>query len=215
MAFCTATQIRQLTNLSTADISDADLTSIISYATYQINHDISTEVVRERIDYLDDTRQNKRDGSNTTYYVKNWKGKYIADRDDDGDVDTADISVVVVDTSTSPSTETTATVSSIDPELGRFVLSTAPDNADQVYVTYKWSYADTETPAPLVKMACILLSAAYAHGKINWGTAPSVQFGNTKIMRHMEAFDKFYKQYQRIVTQINNKMLSVSDAGGI
>lgn len=215
VAYATNTQVRILTNLSTSDISDGDLTSVISYAIYQLNHDISTEVVRERVDYIDATRQNKIDGSNTTYYIKNWEGKYIADLDDDGDIDISDVSVIKVDTSVSPNTETATTISTVTHNTGKIVLSSAPSSSNKLYITYKWSYADCSTPSPLVKMACVLLSAAYAHAKLNWGSSPSVSFGNTRILRHMDAFDKFYRQYLRIVNQINNKMAKMSEANGL
>jgi len=215
MVYCTNSQVRVLTNLSTSDISDGDLTSVITYATIQLNHDISTEVVREKIGSIDSTRKNDIDGSNKTFYVQNWEGKCIADADDDGAVEADDISVIDVNTSVDPNTETAATVSTITPASGKFVLTTAPTSGHDLYVTYKWSYADCVTPSPLVRMACIVLTAAYAHAKINWGSAPSISFGNTRILRHMDAFDKFYSQYKKLVMQINNKMSKISTSGGI
>ena len=211
MAYVTYTNVRTLTNLSVSDISDNDLTNIIAYATVQLNHDVTTEVIRERIDYIDSTRENKIDGLNTTYYVKNWEGKYISDRDDDGDVDTSDITVVKV---ASDGTESSVAVATITPNSGKFTVSSAVSSDYTMYVSYKWSYADTSTPGSLVEMACILLSAAYAHSKLNWGSSPSVSFGNTRILRHMDAFDKFYRQYLKIVNQINNKMAKMSEAAG-
>lgn len=210
MTYITATDVRVLTNLSVSDIDDTALGKIINYAVYQLNHDITAEVIREKIEYIDGYRENDIDGSNTTFFVKNWEGKYIADRDNDGDVDISDIEVFEVDESAD--TETSMTVSSITHNKGKFVLSTAPVTGKYYYITYKWSYVDTSTPSPLVKMACVLLSAAWAHAKINWGTAPSVSFGNTRILRHMESFDKFYRQYQRIVNQINNKAIEMREA---
>ena len=212
MAYCTFTDVRVLTNLAIADISDADLTSIITYATYQLNHDISTEVVRERIEYIDNTRENDRDGVNTTYYVKNWEGKYLADRNDDGTVTVADIEVVKV---ASDGTESSVTVSTITHDQGKFVISSAVSSDYDLYVTYKWSYVNCSTPSPLVKMACVVLTAAWAYGKINFGKAPQASFGNIRFYRHMEAFDKFYKQYQRIIDQINNKMSDMVEADDV
>ncbi len=123
MAFTTTAKVRLISNIVIADVSDADVASLITEATALLNGDLNTRIVRERIDFLDNTRENEINGTNTTYYVKNWRDKFIGDSDDDGDVDTSDITVYQV---TSAGTETTLTVSSITPNDGKFVLDSAP-----------------------------------------------------------------------------------------
>lgn len=209
MAYAVFGDIRVLTNLTIADIADADLTSLITYSTYQLNKDISTEVIRERIEYIDNTRENDIDGTNTTFYIKNWEGKFIADRNDDGAVSTSDIEVVKVATD---GTESSVALSSIDASKGKFIVSSAPGSDYTLYVTYNWSYADCATPAPIVKMACVLLTIAWAQMKLNVGKAPQASFGNVKFFRHMSAFEKYYKEYQRIVDKINNRMADMAES---
>jgi len=203
MAYTTIDKVRLLTNLTTSDISDEDATSIIAEATKELNRLINVRVVREKIDYIDETRENNIDGSNTTYYVRNWKGKYIADMDNDGDVDASDITVYAV---ASDGTESTATVSSITSDEGKFVLSTAYSSDYELYVTYEWCWRDPSTPDPLIELACTLLAAAYCYAKVNIGMAPQIAFGNTRIYRHIDSFDHYYTRFLKIVSLINTEM---------
>lgn len=203
MAYAIYTDVNLLTNLTNSDVVNADVTSIIAEATKELNRMINVREVREKIDYIDNTRENKIDGSNTTYYVKNWKGKFLADANNDGSVSTSDITVYAV---TSTGTETTATVSSVDASLGKFVLSTAYSSDYKLYITYEWCYRNPATPDPLIKLACTLLSAAYCYAKVNVGMAPQVSFGNTRIYRHIDSFDHYYKRFLQVVSQINQEM---------
>jgi len=212
MAYTNTTQVRLICNLTTDDISDADLTSLISQSTYQLNADVNNSVTREQILPIDDTRENKIDGSNTVFYLrgdtwfgsasKTWYGKHIADSDNDGDVDTDDITVYQVE---SDGTETTLTVSSIDEDLGKFTLSSAPSSGVRLYVTYQWCNEDEETPSKLIELACTYLTAALAFEKINRGLSPNQAFGNVRLVRDMNAGNYFYQQYRNIVDKINSK----------
>jgi len=210
MAYTTVNKVRLLTNLSTSDISDEDVTNLIAEATKELNRLINVKVVREEVLYIDEYRQNKIDGNNTTYYVKNWKGKYLADMDNDGDVDTDDIEVIIADPTND--TETSATVSSISASEGKFVLSSAPSSGKRLYITYEWCYRDPSTPDPLIELACTLLTAAYCYAKINIGRAPQVAFGNTRIYRHIDSFDHYYQRFLKVVAQINNRMSDYKEA---
>lgn len=209
MVYIVYGDVNNLTNLTSSDISNADLTTLISYATCKVNADIGINVIREPVGYIDSTRENSIDSSNTAFYVQNWKGKYIIDLDDDGDVDTSDITVYQVD---SDGTETELTVSSITHNEGKFVLSSAPSPGVSLYVTYRWSYADCSTPETLVKLACIYLTSALAYEKINAGKSPQVVFGNTRFLRHMEASNVYYRKYIECVNQINRRFIAIKES---
>lgn len=209
MAFTTTAKVRLITNIVIADISDADVTSIITEATTQLNSDINTKIIRERIESIDLTRENKINGSNTTYYIKNWKDKYIGDLDNDGDVDTSDIIVYQV---ASDGTETTLTVSSIDADDGKFVLSSAPASGVRLYVTYVYALADVATPGADINLACALLTAAYCYEKINRGMSPQQVYGNVRFMRDMRAGNDYFKRYESQVSKINGEMGDYEEA---
>jgi hypothetical protein len=200
--YCTTDDVRNMTNIDTGDLTNSEITALISSCIKQVNKDLNTVVTRESIDYIDSTRENDIDGSNTTYYVKNWKGKYIGDKDDDGDVDTSDITVYQV---TSDGTETTLNVSTITPNSGYFVLSSAPSSGVNLYVDYEWAYVSESTPDPLVVLATTLLASSYAYAKLNIGRAVSASFGDTRFLRHMESWKEYYDRYRTIVNQINER----------
>lgn len=209
MTYTTTSKVRLISNLTTTDITDADVTSLIAESTKELNRMINVKETRENVYYIDSTRKNKIDGVNTTYYVQNWKGKYFADGDDDGDVDTDDITVYIID---SDGTESVATVSSIDVGDSYFVLSTAPIPGQRIEVSYEWCYKNPSTPDKLIELACTYLTVAYCYAKINFGRAPQVSFGNKRIYRHMEAFDLYYRRFLDMVNLINQNMYEVEDS---
>ena len=209
MVYCTASEIRLITNLTTSDISDADLTNLIIEATKYLNSKINVPVVREEIFYIDETRENKIDGLTTKYYIQNWFEKYLADSDFDGDVDASDLTVYAVD---SNGTETEATISSIDTSEKSFTLSTAYTSGYRLYVSYEWCYRNPATPDALIALACKFITASLAYAKINIGRAPSLSFGNQRIMRHMDSFRIYMEKAEEIIEEINYKGANLKQA---
>jgi len=208
MAYTTKEQVMRITNITASDISNTDLDNLITDATAQLNSDINTRVVREYVEYLDSTRENDINGSNTTYYVKNWKDKYIGDMNDDGSVDENDIKVYLV---ASDGTETEATVSSVTSDEGKFVLSSAPSSV-KIYVTYEWCFDDPSTPSKRIALACAFLTAAYCYAKINWGMSPEQAWGNTRFRRDMQSSNRWYQKYEAEISKINAEMGDYAEA---
>ena len=208
MAICTSTDLYLLTNLTISDVSSTDATSIIEHATVELNRLINTKITRELVNYIDSTRENKIDSSNTTYYVRNWK-KYLADMDNDGDVDTDDIKVYQVD---SNGDETELTVSSITHDEGKFVLSSAPTTGVRLYVSYEYALKDVSTPDNIVKLACTFLTASYCYGKLNIGRSPKTKFGNRSLERDMNSPEYYRNLAHSLIQNINDSMYSSSDS---
>lgn len=199
MAYTTTANLRLLTNLVVADIADADVTSLITQATYQLNSDINILVKREKVDTLDNTRQNEINGTNTVYYVRNWR-HYLGDMDNDGGIDTGDATVYQV---AADGTETTLTVSAIDSDDGKITLDSAPASGVTLYITYVWCYKDPDTPDKLIELACTNLTAAYAWEKINRGLSPQQVYGNVRLMKDRAASNEYYQRYKELVDKIN------------
>ena len=201
MAYCTTSDVRAICGLTTTDISDADLTTLITMATYQLNADINIKSNREKVEYIDSTRKNDLDSSTTKFYVKKWKDYCIGDLDNDGSVSLSDILAYLVDGS---GTETTATVSSIDPDNGNFTLSSAPSADYHLYVTYVYSTRSEYEPDPLIKLACAKLASAYAMTRLDATKFSSYSIGKMRIARITDGFKRLYTEYKQIISQIKS-----------
>lgn len=201
IGYCSLNDIRHISHLSTTDISDTEMYEILKLSMAQLNADINTEIIREPVFYIDNTRKNLINNSNTDYYVKNWK-KYIGDRDDDGDVDSSDVIVYQV---ASDGTETELTVSSVDANNGKITLETAPASSVRLYVTYNYTPVSVSDPHQLVKLACAYLTSYRCYNFKDFGTAGDVKFGTfaVKKARGKEStVEKLDSQYQKIIRQI-------------
>ena len=202
MVWTTSTSVRLVTGLTSSDIGDTDLDSLISSAQKEVLLQTNINITRELVKYLDETRENLIDESNTTYYVSNWKGTYLSDRDFDLDVDVDDVEVFSVD---SDGTETSLTISSITYNEGKIVLSSAPNNVD-LYITYTYNYFDPVTPNPLLKLATEYLAGAYAYMRIDSKNKKNVKFGNTSITNFNQGESTYYflfNKYLDIIRQLN------------
>ncbi len=203
MAYCTYTDVRLVSGLTTNEIADADITSLIAYATTQFNAEVNIRIDRERVEYLDTTRQNKIDSSNTTYYVKNWNGWYLGDLNDDGSISVSDAKFYYVATD---GTETEKTISSITHDTGKIVLSAAPATSGTGFITYSKAPIDLSTPNNLVKKAMSELTAALAFTKTDAKKLKNFRVGKIAITTQSEGFKTMYEQYRRTLELIQNRM---------
>ena len=201
-AYCTPDDVRMLTNIKATDLTDTQLANLINYAGTQLNADMNVYYEKERINYIDEVKENEIDGINTTFYTENYP---IGDGNDDFQVTTSDITVYQVD---SDNVETELTVSSLDAAKGKWVLPTAPTADKKLYVTYNSVNRRVDTPDPLVKMACVMLTAAWAYSKLNIGKATRFRMGNLTVFRDMESGHKYYLEYVRILTSVNDRTVS-------
>jgi len=206
MAYCTADDVRAIAPLTTSDISDVDLAPLITYATAILNAEILQYHEDERIEYINDEKENKIDGSNTTFYTKNWP---IADSDNDGDVDTDDIYVYELD---SEGNRTDLTVSSITPKHGKFVLSSAPESSKRLYVTYYSSEIDAYTPHNLIKKACCELVAALAFTKIQAKDLPKLNVGGLSVS-FPKSYELYMKKYRETLNDIRKEIIQEEKYG--
>ena len=191
-----------MTNISSSDISAADVNSIISQATIQLNSDINTTIKREFVRPINQTRENKIDSSNTIFYTQNWNGVFLGDMDNDGDVDISDVIVRQVTTTGTESILTIA-ASGVDDDDCKITLSAAPASGVRLYIDYAYSYVREGTADNLVKLACTYLTAAMCYAKINIGMAPDQSFGSSRLTRDMQSYNHYMQRYQDIVKQIH------------
>jgi hypothetical protein len=200
--YCTVEDLRDMSNLTSSDITDANLARFISLAGQQLNNDTSVYIEDERVTFVDKFKSNTIDGSNLTFYTNAWP---IGDYDNNFTVNLLDLFVDLVDNSTNPATRTPQTLTSITPETGQFVLSSAPGPAYELLVTYR--YCQIPVTHPLMRQACMFLTAAWAYQKINIGKAPQFKIGNVSMKRDMDSFKYYYNKYKDMLLEINNRSM--------
>ena len=209
MAYVTAAEVRIFTNLTTSEVSDTDLTTFIGYSTATFNRDTQKRVIREKVEAVDNTRENKVDGSNVIYYIQNWEGHYLADSNDDGSVTTTDVHVYQV---ASDSTETELTVSAVDGSLCKITLSAAPSSGVTLYITY--NYCNIVSTHNLIKLAVAYLAGSYAQGKHDLGRPQSFSVGEIRMSfgtNLLSSSKSYVDAYTSIVSKINDGMVEMTE----
>ncbi|MBO8180788.1 MAG: hypothetical protein H0Z19_10000 [Archaeoglobus sp.] len=119
--------VRQLVGITSDDISDADLTAILSVAERIVMKELTSEVNRELAYPLTNDR--------LVYQTRRFP---IADRDLDGIVTSADIKVEAKNPIAGFDMWRELTVADIKPEDGLILLSEAPADNEQVYISYSY-----------------------------------------------------------------------------
>jgi len=196
--YCTVEDVRNITNLTTNDVTDSKLACLIEYCGQQLNSQINQYFEEEAISYISPEKSNNLSG--TTFYTKNFP---LGDTTGDSAVTVADIKVY---SHASDGTKTELAVSSIIANTGQFVLSAAPAaSIIGLTTTYNKSSLSVSDPHPLIRDACALLTASWAYTKINVGKAPRWRMGSTQIYRDMDSFNTYYTRYIRLLDQINNR----------
>lgn len=179
MAYTTIDLVREKTGYTSDEISDDEVTQIITEATSVINNEINTYIIREPVRFIDNSRQNKLDDSNTTFYVQKSIQYNFGDDNDDGELTITDIKVELED---SEGTITEATVSSIDVE-GSYVLSEAPDSTTvtKMYTTYKYTYYDITIPDKLIVLLGTYLASSYTALIVDSNLPSNTKLGNIAV----------------------------------
>ena len=130
MAWATIALMRLLSGLSTTDISDADATTLITYADLKTRQNVFAPLISQSCD-------GTIDGSNKVFQVTIYP---IADADASGTVDGSDITAYLIkNNSTTGFDESAATtVSTVNARDGIITLATAPTSttADSVVADY-------------------------------------------------------------------------------
>jgi len=198
--YCSVEDVRDISSISSSQLNDTEVAKLIIFASNQMNAEMQIYHEDEAIGYIDSTKENTIDGSNTTFYTKHYP---IGDLNNDYNIDENDIEVYQID---SDSVRTQLTVSSVTASTGKFVLSSAPNNVE-LEITYKKAQLNLDRPSlhPLVKTACALLASAWGFGKLNIGKAPRFKMGNQTIYRDTQAHREMLKRYNEILMGINDR----------
>ena len=208
MAYCTASEVFDLCGLTSSDVSSSKMLSIIRTATTRINADINLVIREERANFIDQYRQNKRNGTNTVFYVQDSYKYFLGDYDNDGDVDISDVEVWLYDPSAK--TKTSATISAVNWQQGKITLTSAPDSNNYVYITYARAPLDESTPHRLIKEACKALSASLAYMKIRAEDYQKLNLGDFAVTAYAggqtknSPFGIYAEAYDILIDKINS-----------
>lgn len=190
-------EVRLFSNVSSTDIQNAYITDLKKYAAIQLNHDIGIIYKDWSVGSISTEKQNDTDGSNTVFYVNEWP---LGDYDNDGEIGTGDVYAYSI---ASDGTRTEYTVSAInDASIGKFTLSTAPPSNQDLFFTWRYVPLDQTIPHPLIKQAILHLTNAYIQTRIEPANMQSWRVGKIAVTARTSAFDKFYSNYKRCITQI-------------
>jgi len=208
--YCTATDIRLLSSLTTSDVSNTNLTSLIEYATTTVNSDINIKHEDEKVRYISAERENNIDNANTTFYTQYYP---IGDKTNSG---TSDILDVVVYTINSSGDRTSYTISSIDDdELGKFTLTSTPSTSEVLYISYVSTPVEIDTPHHLVKLAVCYLTIALANTKIDADKFKSLKLGRLSTVKFDSDYSKFMTLYDKTIQRINNELVDIIEGDNL
>ena len=190
-------------DLDKSAINDPMLREMVEYAQVKVNHDIGTKIWLEPVVGIDNYRENKVDGSNKDYYVRNSWRWYLGDLNDDGELTIADVEVWLYDTANE--TRSLATVSTID-ERGKITLSTAPSSTYDLKITYIKCPVSIETPHYLVKKATAELAAAMAYSGVQAREYKRIAMPGLSVSVTPKASLMYKEKYESTITQILSRM---------
>lgn len=212
MAFAEIQTIRNITGISEDDYSDEVVSDFISMAQKEVLSKVQQLVIREQVLYIDGTRKNQIDGTNTTFYLSKWKGNFLGDMDYDGDIDINDLIVYSVD---NDGIETILTPSSIDSIKLSFSLSSAPMNVT-MYVTYTYSPFNLSCPDPFISQVTSYLASSYIDITDGGGGASeSVRIGNLSISQGATGAGILGNKYYQKYTELMRTLETISTGGAI
>lgn len=202
----TAANVRLLSDLGTADVSDSDVADLLAFAVIQFNHDTHTKWSDWRVIGIDNEKENKVDGSNVTFYVPQYP---IGDYNDDGTIGASDIKAYSL---TASGTRTTYTVSAItDDSIGKITMTSAPTANETLYLTWSSCPVELSTPHALAKVALIQLCNALMYTKLDAGKLQAYKARHLSVTRPALGYEKHYKDYRRTITQILSKAVKRRD----
>jgi len=193
--YATAKSIRRYTGLKVDDIPDADLEEYLNDADRDVVDDIS-------ISRWDDVMSGAINGTNVEFFVQS---KPLADTDFDRVVSTVDIKVYKWGTSGSIDSKEEVTISTINAQEGRIILSSAPANTYDVLTANYRFYPSRDTISwTLVERAASLI-AGYYYIMAEYILIPERYARGAIRYIHAKPYYTILDEYYRIINRINTR----------
>ena len=194
--WATVSDIRDIINLTEEDISDESIMALIKKAQIKIGAEIYVYHEEEKVDYINNEKENDFDESNTIYYTQRHP---LADRDQSGVVDSSDVQFWLFD---SNGDRSAATITSIDAARGKITLDSAPTSSYTGKITYA-SIPQNITSNDL-NLACMFLTAGYCYLKVD--PAFLKHYDTLDVIRMPDASDRYFKMYNNTMRDIKSQI---------
>jgi len=202
IGYCSVDEVRAMTNVTESQVTDTQLALLIEMASAQVNADINERHEDEEVKYINEEKSNEIDGTTITFYTR---GYPIGDKENYYKITTDQVYAYTID---SDGLRHDISVSSIDAEKGKVVLSRAINTNETLYFTYDSTPKLIDPPHRLVKLATIWLTAAFAYSKINLGKAPRFRQGPLTVFRDTTAHKEYMARYHNELERITNLIQS-------
>jgi len=204
MAYCSPSDVRDLTGLTSGVLTDSQISGIIAHAAAQLNADIQVKWEDEQVVCISSEKENTLDGENTFFYTQHYP---IGDGDNNQIISGVDVKAYTIDSSGNRVDYVVSGV--IDASIGKVEVYPAPSSTETLYFTYYSSPVDMTEPHWLVKTACAQLAAALCYTRIDATKVQSFRVGKVAVMKQSQAFDVFMKQYYNTMNRIRNRVFKV------
>jgi len=198
--YCSFDDVRDMTGILTTDITDSQLFTLIkNYSIPNINKDIGIEHRDEQVLLISYEKENKIDGSNKTFYTKEFP---IGDLNDDGIVDTSDIELYTLN---SLGERTVVDLTSIDDvQIGKFTVSGAISSDKSLWIQRYRSFPVEVYPNTdhYLRLACVYLTAAMAYSRVNANKISKYRIGKISVMQQSQSFKQYMNNYNEIINKL-------------
>lgn len=201
MAIITLVELKVYLGDKSSEFTDAELEAIIEEVNTEVQQELNVDIFREPILYISRSRKNNIDGSNTTYYVRNYVDKNFADRNGDGSITITDFKVHVV---APDGPETLATITSFDYATSSIVLSEAYETV-RLYISYAYSFFDMDTPDNRIKKLAKYLALSYSYFEIELDLiGTSAKMGNISLsgINTNSKTAKYQRRYESLLKDL-------------
>jgi len=191
--------VRNISDLEVDDVADNVLADLSQISWETMMSDVGKREVEEQVEYIDEFRTNKIDGSNTTYWTKTSFVRWLGDYNLDKSLSIADVEVYAYLQSTRTAPTITAVTSS-----GSFTLQTAPAAGSKLYVSYLHLALPFYPLHPLLRKAWAELTCALAYGKLQARDYHSVGFRGLNLVKMTDGYSSYMNKYVHTLEQILN-----------
>lgn len=197
MPYTTSAKVRNLTGLTSDEISADDLNVLRNYAENRVLREITVRTVDEEVS-VDPDHDNVINTSNTP----------LADTDKDEKVNSNDITIYSWSDEDDESTKSEVTVTSVNAESGHITLNSNVDGASKVTADYSF-YLGRTPDWNLIEQAVIYLTASIALKRVKGKLPPDYKIGKMHIKEEIPG-SVYEREYDKIIRMIKNKMYSKS-----